>query len=152
MLRKSFAQSHRARSQAGVTLIEILVTLVVLSVGLLGVAALQLYSLQTSQVTSQRTIALNLAAKITDDWRSNRVICTAGGTQLDQSVIETWDRYFSSESDDATVQLPGGAVTATCDANQVVTVTITWPSGRFDDEFAESDTDRLDEVTLTTRI
>lgn len=147
-----FAKKSGARRQTGVTLIEVLVTLVVLSVGLLGVAALQLYSLQTSQVTSQRTLALNLAAKITDDWRSNRVVCTAGGTELDQSVRQTWDRYFSSESDAATVQLPGGTVTATCDANQVVTVTISWPTGRFEEEFAEGDTDRLDEVTLTTRI
>jgi type IV pilus assembly protein PilV len=135
----------------GVTLIEVLVTLLVVSIGLLGVAALQIYSLQSSQVSAQRTMALNLAAQITDDWRTNRAFCT-GTAQLPEPVRDRWARYFSSSTGDTTVFLPGGTALATCDANQVVTVTISWPTGRFEEEFAEADADRLDEVTLVTRI
>ncbi len=146
-----FIKPPSAARTRGLTLIEILVTLVVLSIGLLGVAALQIYSLQSSQVSAQRTIALNLAAKITDDWRSNRSLCTGAGAQLPTTIRSTWDRFFESD-DGAVTLLPGGSATAVCDANQVVTVTVRWPSGRFDEEFADGDSDREDEVVLVTRI
>lgn len=48
--------------QSGFTLIEALVALIVLSFGLLGIAAMQLKSLQGSHVSFQRTIA-TLAAQ-----------------------------------------------------------------------------------------
>ena len=48
MKHPSFSAS-RSRNQRGVTLIEVLVSLLVLSIGLLGVAALQVTALQTNQ-------------------------------------------------------------------------------------------------------
>jgi len=48
---------QRPRRAAGFTLIEILVALVILSIGLLGVAGLQLRSLQTSHSSFERSIA-----------------------------------------------------------------------------------------------
>jgi len=46
----------KASSSRGFTLIEILITLVILSIGLLGVAALQLKSLQGSHASYERSV------------------------------------------------------------------------------------------------
>lgn len=56
----------------GMTLIEVLVALVVISVGLLGVAALQMVSLRNSQGSFLRTQATALADDIIDRMRANR--------------------------------------------------------------------------------
>ncbi len=140
------------RHEHGVSLIEVLVTLLVLSVGLLGLAALQAYSLQSSQVSAQRTLAMNLAEKVSEDWRANRALCSGSGAVLPARIRDNWARFFDSSNDQAVVLLPGGTADAVCDGNQVVTVIVRWPSGRFDEEFEEGDTERLDEVVLVTRI
>jgi type IV pilus assembly protein PilV len=61
----------RARSR-GFTLIEALVSLLVLSIGLLGVAALQLTSLRANTSAASRSQATFLAYDITDRMRANR--------------------------------------------------------------------------------
>jgi type IV pilus assembly protein PilV len=60
------------RSQRGTTLIEVLVTLVLISVGLLGVAALQLTSLRANQEAYSNSQASALAADILDRMRANQ--------------------------------------------------------------------------------
>jgi type IV pilus assembly protein PilV len=62
----------------GFTLIEILVALIVLSVGLLGVAALQLSSLRANTSASFRSQATFLAYDIADRMRANRIAATTG--------------------------------------------------------------------------
>lgn len=138
--------------QRGVSLVEILVTLLVLSVGLLGLGALQIYSVQSAQVSAQRTLALNLATKIADDWRANRAGCTGAAPERLQDLPATWERLFESSNPQAVVQLRNGEATVDCGANELLTVTITWPSGRFDDEFDPTDTERLERVVVVTRI
>ncbi|MET0013111.1 MAG: type IV pilus modification protein PilV [Sedimenticola sp.] len=59
------------RSQKGFTLMEVLVTLVILSVGLLGLAGLQGYSLRNSNSAYLRTQASVLAYTMIDRMRSN---------------------------------------------------------------------------------
>jgi type IV pilus assembly protein PilV len=61
------------RAQAGMTLIEVLVTMVLISVGLLGIAALQLTTLQSNQESFVRSQATTLAADMLDRMRSNQV-------------------------------------------------------------------------------
>lgn len=56
----------------GMTLIEVLVSLIVISVGLLGIAALQTVSLRSSQGSYLRTQATALADDIIDRMRANR--------------------------------------------------------------------------------
>ena len=59
--------------QRGTTLVETLVALLVLSIGLLGVAALQINALQTNQGAHVRSQASVLAYDIADRMRANRV-------------------------------------------------------------------------------
>jgi type IV pilus assembly protein PilV len=58
---------------AGVTLIEVLVAVLVLSVGLLGYAALLAFSLKANQSANFRTQATVLAYEALDMIRANRV-------------------------------------------------------------------------------
>ncbi len=57
------------RHSRGFTLIEALVALVVLSIGLLGIAALYLDSLRAGRTAIYRTQAVNLAADLADRLR-----------------------------------------------------------------------------------
>jgi type IV pilus assembly protein PilV len=58
-------------NQRGVGLIEVLITLVVLAIGLLGIAALQLLSKRTNFEAAERTIATQLAYDILERMRAN---------------------------------------------------------------------------------
>ena len=59
-------------SQPGFSLIESLVALVVLSVGMVGIAALQVQGLGAGRTAQLRTLAVNLAADMADRIRANR--------------------------------------------------------------------------------
>ena len=81
-----------ARRAAGFSLIEALVALVVLSVGLLGIAALYVTSVSTGRTASLRTQAVLLAADLADRIRANRT----GGPTYDDALS------------------PAGAINASC--------------------------------------
>jgi type IV pilus assembly protein PilV len=59
------------REQAGLTLIESLVTIVIISIGMLGIAALYVESIQVGYTAVTRTRAVALAADMADRIRSN---------------------------------------------------------------------------------
>ena len=67
-----------SRTQSGMTLIEVLVSVVVVSVGLLGIAALQVTTLQNTHNSMLRTQASALADDILDRMRSNRTAALNG--------------------------------------------------------------------------
>lgn len=58
----------------GLSLIEVLVAVLVLGMGLLGLAMLQATNLRLAQSSNQRTIATNLSSDLLDDIRSNRLL------------------------------------------------------------------------------
>jgi type IV pilus assembly protein PilV len=62
---------RRARQQ-GFTLIEVLISTLVLTVGLLGIAAMQMVSFQTNQSAYMRSQATFLAQDILDRMRANQ--------------------------------------------------------------------------------
>ncbi|MHA7681387.1 type IV pilus modification protein PilV [Cupriavidus sp. PET2-C1] len=68
----------RRRPASGFTLIEALVTIVVLSFGVLALAALQLRTLVDGRTASMRNVATVLAYNLADQLRSNEAAMTAG--------------------------------------------------------------------------
>ncbi len=66
------------RAISGFTLVEVLVTLVIMSVGLLGVAALHTASLRNNLDSALRSQASALAADIADRMRGNRTAALTG--------------------------------------------------------------------------
>ncbi|MES1262921.1 MAG: type IV pilus modification protein PilV [Peristeroidobacter soli] len=75
--------------QRGTTLVETLVALLVLSIGLLGVAALQVNALQTNQGAHVRSQASVLAYDIADRMRANRTVALASGYDVAYSAKVT---------------------------------------------------------------
>lgn len=73
MMMKSFAPLTVRNRCQGLTLVEILVALVVLSIGLLGLAAMQTTSVKFTTSANQRTQAMALAYDIIDRMRGNRL-------------------------------------------------------------------------------
>jgi len=61
------------RSFCGFTLIEVLVALVVLSIGMLGIGSMYVQTLGTSRTTRLRAQAVNLMTDIADRVRVNRL-------------------------------------------------------------------------------
>jgi type IV pilus assembly protein PilV len=60
------------RAASGFSMIEVLITLIVLAVGLLGLAMLQTMNLRFTKSAEQRTQAVNLASELLDLMRANR--------------------------------------------------------------------------------
>jgi type IV pilus assembly protein PilV len=98
---------------AGFTLLEVLATLVLLSVGMLGIATLYLESLRINQLALQRTQAVTLAADLAERIRANRAPAAAyacgdpcppgsGGNAVAAADLAGW-------LDDVAGQLPDGA-------------------------------------------
>lgn len=65
------------RRVAGFSLIEVLISLIILSVGLLGIAAMVSESLKSKDSSYYRSQALDYAAAIVDRMRANRSMATA---------------------------------------------------------------------------
>lgn len=57
--------------EEGVSLIEVLVTMVILAIGLLGIAGMQVMSVKNTQVAAQRSIATQQAYDIAERMRAN---------------------------------------------------------------------------------
>jgi type IV pilus assembly protein PilV len=93
------------KSQHGFTMVETLVALVVLAIGMLGIAALYLNSLQAGRSAIYRTEAVNLAADLADRIRANRT-AVAG---------------YGNVYGDAFVAVPACSTTAGCTAGQLAT-------------------------------
>ncbi|MGI9203345.1 MAG: type IV pilus modification protein PilV [Woeseiaceae bacterium] len=133
---KKFVALAARRGSRGLTLVEILVALVVLSVGLLGLAAMQTTSVKFTTSAYQRTQATALAYDLIDRMRGNRLAalnndynvafqspvpaCGAfdgTGTLRDQD-IKAWRNAMACRLPQST-----GSVTRT---NDEFTITIQW--------------------------
>lgn len=66
-----------SRQQGGFTLIEVLITILVMAFGLLGFALLQTMSVRLAQSANYRTQSTNLAYELLDQIRANRVRAVA---------------------------------------------------------------------------
>ena len=89
----SAAALGRGHAQTGSSLLEVLVAVVVLSIGLLGLAGLQMTSIKGSHSAYMRSQATLLAYDLADRARTTRALTQAG--RLDDSSTDlerqTWD-------------------------------------------------------------
>lgn len=79
----------------GFTLLEVMIAVLVLSIGLLGLAALQAYAMRNNQSANYRTQATNLAVQMLDLIRSHRGAADAGEDGRNhpnvRRLIHGWD-------------------------------------------------------------
>lgn len=77
------------RRQTGFSLVEALVALLVLSIGMLGIAALYVESLRSGRTALLRTQAVTLASDMADRIRANRQGRTEYGTTVTSADTNT---------------------------------------------------------------
>jgi len=73
------ARRHAAFASRGVSLLEVLIAVLILAIGLLGVAALQASALRNSQSSLERSQAVIYTYTILDSMRSNTANAHAQG-------------------------------------------------------------------------
>jgi type IV pilus assembly protein PilV len=69
---KMVISARKSKKELGIALIEVLVAVLVLAIGLLGMAAMQVQSSQMTNGAEQRTQAILLTADMMDRIRANR--------------------------------------------------------------------------------
>jgi type IV pilus assembly protein PilV len=115
----SCSPSRRRSSAAGFTLIEVLVSILVFSFGLLGLVGMQARILQASTQNADRARASLLANEIVSVMWAKQTTAITGSPDY-----ASWQARVASP---ATVGLPGGKGSVSKpDANKQVTITIAW--------------------------
>jgi len=141
------ASQHR--KEGGFTLLEVLIALLVLSIGLLGLAALQTVGLRSNQMATQRTQATQAAYNISDRMHANPVGLTQANsyyviaTSATPVMIKNCDAVICTPAETAgfdlvqwralVEQLPGGKseITQAVSAGVVIhTITVHWNETR----------------------
>jgi type IV pilus assembly protein PilV len=122
------------KASAGFSLVEVLISIVILSIGLLGMAGLTAASLNGTNESYYRSQATVLADDILDRMRANPA--AARGQQYDVTAGPvyiaaggTMARFDAEEwVDTVAASLPGGVGTVDV-FNGVATIVITWDGG-----------------------
>jgi type IV pilus assembly protein PilV len=108
-----------ASRQRGFTLVESLVAMVVISVGMLGIAAMYVEGLRASRTSVYRTIAIELASDLADRIRANATAlgayagagannnCVNGGADCTPAQLAADDLFWWNAG--VQTRLPGGA-------------------------------------------
>ena len=81
--------SCRLRRQSGLTLIEVLIAVVVLAIGLLGIAGLQSAALSNNLISYQYTQASSLAQAMIERMRANRDAVRSGAYAIAANATPT---------------------------------------------------------------
>ena len=122
-----FKNKHFHKNQLGTTkqrgamLIEVLVSILIFSFGLLGLVGLQAVASQNSVNAQDRSTAANIANEmVTEMWLRN----TSNPANLAAQITAWQARVIASN-------LPAAAGTVATDVNNITTVTIQWrPTAR----------------------
>lgn len=128
--------------QHGFTLLEVLVALLIVSIGLLGLAALMSTSLKNNQGASQRSQATWLAYDILDRMRANETLALSGAYNITQGatapacpanantsaqVVQCDKSQWEAE---LAAALPSGDGSVSVNNQGVATITVYWNDSR----------------------
>jgi type IV pilus assembly protein PilV len=135
---------HIKSSQSGATLLEILVAVLILSLGMLGMSALQIRALQGNQSSVQRSQATMLTYLIMDAMRADResakgglyntnsaFVCGSGGitgSGLPKDNLRHW--LDSAEAALGSTSANSTCGFVTCDGSFRCTVRIRWDDSK----------------------
>jgi len=126
--------TSKTKTQAGFTLLEVMISIFILGIGLLGLAGLQVTGLKSSHSAQLRTEAIVHVYDIIERMRINKVVAQAGGYDIalgdaapaTSSVVDT-DRGTWKTA--LALALPSGDGAITTD-DDLTTITIQWDDSR----------------------
>lgn len=119
----------------GFSMIEVLVAVIILSIGLLGLAGLQSFGLVHNQSASFRSTASIMAYGILDSMRANRLAADQGsynhalgnsapaGSTVPAQDVSVWLNELAA-------RLPAGTGAIAVDTAGRITITIQWDDSR----------------------
>jgi len=119
-----------SRSQIGVSLIEVMVALVVLSIGLMGLSLLQMRALQSTHSAYQATLASVIASDAEERlWlaRGLGVVDAAAVAQIEEEWLEEWSPVLPGIETESSIDIED----ATSSLYQVI---VSWTDARFVEE------------------
>ena len=130
---------NAANKQQGFSLVEVLIALIIMSVGMLGIAGLYVQSLQAGRTSMFRHHAVHLAGDVADRIRANPTAgiayegggannnCVAAGNDCSVAEMAANDVFLWDAQ--ATGSLPNGAVQITFDDTVTppnYTIAVSW--------------------------
>lgn len=130
--------ARMAKYQSGFTLLEVLVAMIVLSIGLLGLSGLQTSSLRSNHSAFMRSQATTLTMDIMDRMRANREGAVAGSYNINRSASASSSGCNANCTTGQVAQndlyqwrsmverLPGGESEVNVTADGVASVTVWW--------------------------
>jgi len=124
-----------SRKQLGVSLIEVMVAVLILSFGLLGLASLQMNTLRYNQAAFDRSRAILSVYSIADTLRTQ--VGTGGSFTLSTATVDAWRTGLSDPErlgDGAQGSVTCNSSTATSALGQTLTnttctITVSWRRG-----------------------
>ena len=160
------------QKESGFSMIEVLIALMVLSIGLAGVAAMHMTTLQYVHSAHYRsmasTIALDFEERLWWEIADNSMTGCPDMTTADDSAMDNlmdhWSRtYAGGEGEGAwnwssarMLNVPGLQVSmGTVEENEFISevpITLTWSEGRFSEEFDEGENTATESFTYNVRI
>ncbi|MDT3718949.1 type IV pilus modification protein PilV [Pseudomonas oryzihabitans] len=153
------------QKQTGATLIEVLVAMVILAIGLLGLAGLQTVSVQSNHGAYYRSQATILANDMAERMRANRAAALAGNYTISSFPDSSSSNALSSDSvqrdraqwlNTLATTLPQGTGTIVTDGN-IVTISIRWEDARAriksaNETAEQAEANRLETFAYRTRL
>ena len=145
LTKKTQTPIRDCRYGAGFSLVEVLIALIIMSVGMLGIAGLYVHSMQAGRTSLFRHHAVTLAGDVADRIRANPLggaayagagannNCVAGGINCSAAEMAANDVALWLEQAGAT--LPEGTVEVVYDNALVPStyeVTVTWSEAGYD--------------------
>ena len=130
--------THKSPSQRGVSLIEALVAWLVLALGIMGMAGIQIRTLVESRTTNSRALALQMADDLLERMQGNSTI------RLNPPVVNPyvvgWGAFAAPPVDCVTHVCDGAQLAAFDLAQWKISLTRVLPAG--DAQVFQSDTDK----------
>ena len=138
---------QRMRQNAGFSLLEVVISIIVVAIGLLGVAGLQVSAIKLADTAQIRTTGAALVSNITERIRSNPskvssyalsygVVPTTASTQAEQDVSQWRATVAALPNGDASITVatdpacPALPTTSGFRACSLVTVNVRWSETR----------------------
>ena len=145
---------------SGVSLLEVLIAVLIMGVGLLGIAAMQATALRNSQSSFERTQAVIQTNTILDAMRANRVSALAGaydtdctvptGTTLNARDVIAWLGSLKATMGRAGDETTCGSIDCNA-ATGICEIGITWDDSRATEAGSDGDDAGITVAGSTTR-
>lgn len=125
-------------TQRGSSLLEVMIAVLIMGIGLLGIAAMQTTALRNNQSSLERSQAVIQAYSILEAMRANRQVAVNGGYDMALTcappagaslVNKDQQRWINDMQDNLTLGV-GACGAISCPANSACTITVQWDDSR----------------------